>query len=253
MSKQKFEDFLSQRIERAHEMLKLKGYYDPTKKLDLFDKARVSENLKELGVIHRFLGNLEASNENFLESSELMWGGEREQITPDDEHSENVGGGQLFAAICSNLGGDKERSMQLFKWAAENLELSPERIKMLKPPSPTEQSLQLGQLFLEGAYSLIHLGRWHEAQNLAEEVHPLFVHARSHSATIDADEWYLPDVIVSLCEHKVEDTAESKKTAQQALLKYKRGLRDMFDKLNGYFYIFDLQESFPEVYEPVIP
>jgi hypothetical protein len=64
---------------------------------------------------------------------------------------------------------------------------------------------------------------------------------------------YQCKVLSELAEYKLNPTSENKAKAQNALAAYKKACPQNTQGLMNYLYIFDFQEAFPEVFDPVLP
>ena len=120
-------------------------------------------------------------------------------------------------------------------------------------PGGQGEHLCSGELILCQAYVEARLGRFGAAKEKITEAKNIFDYfVREKNKTIDMDYTYQFMVLVELAEYKLNPTPENKAKAQNALISYKNACQENMEGLMNYLYIFDFQEAFPEVFDPVI-
>lgn len=221
----------------------------------------VGSDLERLGTIDKLIVEPEKAKEAFMEASFAYWpyesgkpnGGWQENANkPEYLHEERAGNRQIKAAICAFLAGDRERADQIFAWAGENLDIPKYALDFNRPGGQGEH-LCSGELILCQAYVEARLGRFGAAKEKITEAKSIFDYfVRNKNKTIDMEYTYQCEVLMKLAEYKLNPTPENKAKAQNALTAYKNACPENMKGLMNYFYIFDFQEAFPEVFEPVL-
>lgn len=217
-------------------------------------------NLERLGTIYKFISKEEKASIFFKEASFAYWpynnakptGGWQEDGL---EYSKDLDGGyrQVKAAICAFLSGDKEHSVRLFTWARENIEVPKYALDFWRPGGEGE-SIRSGEVLLRQAYIESRIGKFNTVIDKALEAKKIFAYyGRKYNKKIDMEYRYQCQILIELAEYKLNPTLENKAKAQNALAAYKKACHKNIQGLMNYFYIFDLQEAFPEVFEPVLP
>ena len=224
-----------------------------------FVKGRLFE---ELGMINKIIGESEKAKEAFMEASLAYWpyesgkpegGWQGDANKPDYIYEERAGNRQRAAAICAFLAGDKEKADQTFAWAGENLDIPKYALDFNRPGGQGEH-LCSGELILCQAYVEARLGRFSAAKEKVTEAKSIFDYfVREKNKTVDMDFSYPCEVLMELAEYKLNPTPENKAKAQNALVAYKNACSQNIEGLMNYLYIFDFQEAFPEVFDPVLP
>jgi hypothetical protein len=214
-----------------------------------------------LGTIYKLIGEPEKAKEAFMEASLAYWpyesgkpegGWQGDANKPEYIYEERAGERQRAAAICAFLAGDRERSDKIFGWAGENLNIPKYALDFNRPGGQGEH-LCSGELILCQAYVEARLGRYSAAKEKITEANSIFDYfVREKNKTIDMDYKYQCKVLMELLEYKLNPTEENKAIAQNALLSYKNACQENMGGLMNYLYIFDFQEAFPEVFDPVL-
>ena len=142
----------------------------------------------------------------------------------------------------------------LAKKEDEALELWRQAIEMKRQISDEVLLKQrMAHLWVYEAYALAKLESYEE---LSEPAQKGLAGINKGKATYKAQHrnsrfYGLADVLINLANHKIHSSEENKKLAQIGLLFFKKeNLR--YGRL-GYDIIFDLQFTYPEVFEPVLP
>ena len=152
---------------------------------------------------------------------------------------------ELFeSALHRSLAQREDEARKLWHAAAEKRRQIPDEI-LLKQ--------RRAHLWVYEAYALTKLGRYDE---ISEPAQKGFAGINKGKATYKAPHknsrvYGLVDVLINLSIYKIEPNDENKKRAQKALSFYKKE-NQRYGRL-GYNIIFDLQFSYPDVFEPILP
>ena len=214
-----------------------------------------------LGTVFKLIGENEKAKEAFMEASIAYWpyesgkpegGWQEDENKPEYIYEERAGNRQIKAAICAFLAGDREKADQIFAWAGENLDIPKYALDFNRPGGQGEH-LCSGELILCQAYVGARLGRFSAAKEKTTEAKSIFDYfVRNKNKTIDMEYTYQCEVLMKLAEYKLNPTPENKAKAQNALIAYKNACQENMKGLMNYLYIFDFQEAFPEVFDPVL-
>lgn len=217
---------------------------------------------EELGTIYKLMGELEKAKEAFMKASLAYWpyasgkpegGWQGDANKPVYIYEERAGNRQRAAAICAFLAGDKEKADKIFQWSGENLNIPKYALDFNRPGGQGEH-LCSGELILCQAYVEARLGRFNAAKEKITEARSIFDYfTKEKNKTIDMEFSYPCEVLIELAEYKLNPTPENKAKAQNTLEVYKNACPENNEGLRNYLYIFDFQEAFPEVFDPVLP
>jgi len=240
-----FENFLETVRDRQEAFLASTGALEE-------DGATVVPGVYEtLGVVYRYFGDLKKSNE-FFEAASKSYYPHEDKLTDlvdsnEPERLTTIAYQQAFGGISSSLVGDKKRAKKLFRWAAENLRPIED---ISTGPASLEvvgESLALGGFFLLRGYCLLRAGMYKNALKILQEGRVVL--SGLHEEAFGPSERYLIDVLIPLCEYKLNPDEKKRSDARKAIENYKSTLKENLEKRKGYLYIFDLQDAFPEVYK----
>ncbi len=112
---------------------------------------------------------------------------------------------------------------------------------------------RMAHLWVYEAYALAKLEQYNEVTQPAQKG---FTGINKGKSTYKAPHrnshvYGLADVIISLANYRIEPNREHEQRAQKTLLAYKKENR-RYGRL-GYDVIFDLQFSYPDLFEPILP
>lgn len=217
-------------------------------------------NFERLGTIFKLIGENEKAKKAFTEASLAYWPYDCRKPARgwqegglEYSNDRDCGYRQVKAAICAFLSGDKERADLLFTWARLNIEVPKYALDYNRPGGEGEHPIS-GQVLLRQAYVEARLSQFEGITEKIKEAKDIFAYFdKKDNKRTDMEYRYQCEILKELAVYKLNPTQENKAKAQDALAAYRKACHENIQGLMNYFYIFDLQEAFPEVFEPVLP
>lgn len=217
-------------------------------------------NLQYLGTICKLLGQEDRAKLSFNRASLTYWPYENrippegwEDVNKGYLNEEEAGYSQIRAAICAFLSEDNKRANQLFAWADENIDIPKSSLDFNRPGGKGEHP-DSGKVLLRQAYIKARRGQFDGVLERVTEAKNIFTYfARKNNKRTDMEYRYQCEVLRGLVEYKLDPSSGKKSNAQDSLEAYKKACPNNFQGIQNYFYIFDFQEAFPDVFEPVLP
>lgn len=244
---------------------RLKAVFSGQKYFDAPDGRRYE--LTPLGIFdllspdalcYLYLEREEEAKQIFLKAFE---GGKKhmeENLNPrrvDTEHPPTFAEHLFQMALYASLASDEKSSHEFFSEAEKYHQRAIEYWTKLFYDRKIEGKIDddVGYHRLNRSYCLTRLDAFKEALGEAEAA-KLAAASAPHKSNLDLPPYkYLPPVLTALCNHKLRPNETTLKEARDAIRRYKEKLETEGFETTGYMLIYDLQQSFPDVYEPVLP
>ena len=216
--------------------------------------------LEELGTLYKLIGDHTQSKEYYLLASHTYY--LYDESTPPEgwqydniEFFQRLDGGriQYKAAICAILGKDEERAKTLFSFALKNLLFSEEELEDWRPNGENETP-DYGRLILKQAYIYAKQGKYSLCLEKATEAQQVFQYFKNKSDyKVYKEDRYPARILIELAKYKLNPTEEQKNESQNGLKAYADACQQDIDGIMNFLYIYDFQEAYPDVFEPVLP
>ncbi|MFP3853200.1 MAG: hypothetical protein ACLFWD_02780 [Anaerolineales bacterium] len=148
------------------------------------------------------------------------------------------------AALYYDLARNEARARSIWSRIADGVEdLEPEQIFKQKKAN----------VWVYQAYALTKLGEHEQVKEPAQRGRNAIENGKgTHKAPHrNSREFALGPLLVKLADYKIHNESAIRQEAQQALIEYKQE-NVLYGRL-GYLVIFDLQFSYPDVFDPVLP